>query len=135
MPSKIKQFITESKTGRKILVIFEIILFGICSFFLGRLSKSNLNPIIQVKYPDWGQTRQEVGAINAQNSSNPQNRANIVSSDKNLLKGDFFASNKGKKYYSVGCGAGKGIKIENRRYFATKEEAEKAGYEFSDACR
>ncbi|MCF7863156.1 MAG: hypothetical protein K9L98_04090 [Candidatus Pacebacteria bacterium] len=47
----------------------------------------------------------------------------------------YFASKKGKKYYPVGCSAGKSIKIENRVYFSTEAEAKKAGYEMSSSCK
>lgn len=41
----------------------------------------------------------------------------------------FVASKTGKKYYLVDSAAGQKIKEENRVYFKTKEEAEKAGFE------
>jgi hypothetical protein len=49
-------------------------------------------------------------------------------------KGEYFASSRGKKYYSINCSAGKTIKVENRIYFATSAEAEGAGYELSGSC-
>ena len=48
---------------------------------------------------------------------------------------NFFASNRGSKYYSLGCAGGKSIILENRIYFATKEEAERAGYQLSSSCQ
>ncbi|MBT3292769.1 S1 RNA-binding domain-containing protein [Candidatus Peregrinibacteria bacterium] len=42
-------------------------------------------------------------------------------------EGGFVASKSGKKFYSVESAQGKKIKEENRVYFATEEEAEKAG--------
>ena len=41
----------------------------------------------------------------------------------------FVASKTGKKYYLVDSAAGQKIKEENRVYFKTKEDAEKAGFE------
>lgn len=40
----------------------------------------------------------------------------------------FVASKSGKKYYSIDSAQGKKIKEENRVYFASKEDAEKAGF-------
>ena len=40
----------------------------------------------------------------------------------------FVASQRGKKYYPVGSSAGEQLIPENRIYFKTAEEAEKAGY-------
>ncbi|MBI3336642.1 hypothetical protein HYZ98_03710 [Candidatus Peregrinibacteria bacterium] len=40
----------------------------------------------------------------------------------------FLASKRGKKYYPVGSAAGEQLVPENRIYFKTAEEAEKAGY-------
>lgn len=49
--------------------------------------------------------------------------------------GEFVASKNGKKYFSLTCGAAKTIKAENRIYFATQDEAKKAGYEPSAMCK
>lgn len=40
----------------------------------------------------------------------------------------YMASKNGTKYYLPSCGSAKRIKEENRIWFATKEEAEAAGY-------
>jgi hypothetical protein len=48
---------------------------------------------------------------------------------------NFFASCKGKKYYTIDCSAGKTIKQENRVYFATGEGAKAAGYTLSSECK
>jgi hypothetical protein len=45
------------------------------------------------------------------------------------------ASKIGHKYYSIGCSAGKTIKLENRIYFSTNIEAENAGFTLSSGCR
>lgn len=48
--------------------------------------------------------------------------------EKAIASQNFVASKTGKKYYPSSPAAAKKIKEENRLYFATKEEAEKAGY-------
>ena len=121
---KIKAFV-ESEKGKDILTVIIVILVGLGSFELGRLSKENGATGIEIEYPNQ-MTNQA-----AEYSSLLQNtRIEKDSSEKN-----FFASNRGTKYYSIGCSAGKDIKQENRIYFTKKEEAERAGYELSSSCR
>ena len=121
---KIKAFV-ESEKGKDILTVIIVILVGLGSFELGRLSKENGATGIEKEYPNQ-MTNQA-----AEYSSLLQNtRIEKDSSEKN-----FFASNRGTKYYSIGCSAGKDIKQENRIYFTKKEEAERAGYELSSSCR
>ncbi|OGI67501.1 hypothetical protein A3A05_01525 [Candidatus Nomurabacteria bacterium RIFCSPLOWO2_01_FULL_41_12] len=120
---KIKQFL-ESEKGKDILTVIIVILVGLGSFGLGRLSKSAQNPGIQIEYSDEDLLKVE------------NQEANVISSvEENVAGKTFFASNRGTKYYSVGCSAGKTIKQENRVYFDTREEAEKAGYGLSSSCR
>ncbi|OGI71635.1 hypothetical protein A3B84_00060 [Candidatus Nomurabacteria bacterium RIFCSPHIGHO2_02_FULL_35_13] len=111
---KIKQF-SETDKGKDIFVIIIIILVGLGSFGLGRLSKSDSNKGIKIEYE--GQ------------------EANVIKSVESSSLKNFFASNRGTKYYSISCGAGKTIKEENRVYFETSTEAESAGYELSSSCR
>ncbi|MEK7088907.1 MAG: hypothetical protein AAB913_02135 [Patescibacteria group bacterium] len=116
----IKNYV-ESDKGKDILVIIIIVLVGLGSFELGRLSKDNTTPGIKIEYPN-----QEANVIEStENSPNKQ---------KSTLK-NFFASSKGNKYYSISCSAGKTIKEENRVYFTTSTEAQSAGYELSSSCK
>ncbi len=120
---KIKQFL-ESEKGKDILMVLVVILVGLGSFELGRLSKENSSRGIKIEYPD----QQKASVVSAIESSSNSTSSN--STGKN-----FFASNRGTKYYSIGCSAGKTIKQENRVYFATGEEAITAGYELSNSCQ
>ena len=128
---KIKYFI-QSEKGKDILIIIIIILVGLSSFELGRLSKNgNLNDNeIKIEYP----------ANYKENDLNIPIQANLSQINTNnapkttTITGNYFASNRGKKYYPVGCSAGNTIKQENRIYFSTSAEAEKAGYELSSSC-
>jgi hypothetical protein len=124
---KIKQFL-ESDKGKDALVVIVIILVGLGSFELGRLSKNSQNNGIKIEYPD--QEASIVGSID-ENSFNLNNLEN----SKKSISGNFFASNRGTKYYSISCSAGKTIKEENRIYFNTSTEAQNAGYELSSACK
>jgi len=127
---KIKLFLISEK-GKDFLIILIIILVGLISFLLGRLSNQESSEGLKIRYQD-----QEALVLSSSSLikagwddklSVPQN------SSKNSL-GEYFASNRGKKYYPINCSAGKNIKIENRVYFKTAQEAEKAGYELSSSC-
>lgn len=124
---KIKQFI-ESEKGKDILVVIIVILVGLGSFELGRLSKENGSEGIKIEYGDQYQgTSQTANAIS---SVTDVGRLETNSSGKT-----FFASSRGSKYYSTSCSAGKTIKQENRVWFTTGEEAERAGYALSSSCQ
>lgn len=121
---KIKHYI-ESDRGKDILTVLIVILVGLSSFGLGRLSKGNESAGIKIEYPE-GIVGQEASVIKAINSSSNTTKS---------ASGNFFASSRGTKYYPAGCSAGKTIKLENRVYFNSSDEAEKAGYELSSSCK
>lgn len=125
----VKQFL-DSEKGKDILIVTIVILVGLGSFQLGRLSKENSSEGLKLEYTDQYQS------INGINQT-----ANVISKipgdehpDSNSSEKTYFASNRGSKYYSLSCSAGKTIKQENRVYFATGEEAEQAGYTLSSSC-
>lgn len=122
---KIKLFL-ESEKGKDILVIMIVILVGLGSFELGRLSKETNSEGIKIEYPSQNQTK-TANVISATESDS--GRPTSEKSNKT-----FFASSRGSKYYSISCSAGKTIKQENRVYFTTGEEAEVAGYTLSSSC-
>ena len=136
---KIKSFI-ESEKGKDLLIILIIILVCVASFLLGRLSKEGQNDQFKVIYPN-GQANVISGLNETQNGLNLQKNANLSqntvldkNSDISIPKGNFFASKRGKKYYTLGCSAGKTIKDSNKVWFNTGEEAVLAGYELSSSC-
>lgn len=133
---KIKYFI-ESQKGKDIMTIIIIILVGISSFYLGRLSKKAQNEGIQIEYTNQQANvlSSQINDISTQNNIQNQNNSNTINSPLASTSKTYFASNRGQKYYSIHCSAGKTIKQENRIYFATKADAEKAGYELSASCK
>ncbi|MCX6755138.1 MAG: hypothetical protein NT068_01165 [Candidatus Nomurabacteria bacterium] len=137
---KIKYFIEEkilSEKGKDILIILIVILVGLGSFMLGRLSIQGQNGQFKVENSS-NQANALNGLESAQNSKNELNIAQKSTSNTDInnsnKSGNFFASSKGKKYYPVGCSAGKTIKESNKIYFSTGEEAQSAGYELSSSC-
>ncbi len=140
---KIKQFLI-SEQGKDILVILVVILVGMGSFQLGRLSQA-ANSSSGVKVLPAPEGLSPLTNLNASVISATQNLNNTTTVSKTSTTPVantnvdthkyFFASNRGKKYYSVGCSAGKTIKLENRVYFASKAAAEAAGYTLSSSCK
>jgi hypothetical protein len=133
---KIKGFM-DSNRGKDILTVIIVILVGLGSFELGRLSKMNSDAGIKiVPSPMIGsqvsnQSANVVSAVIATPSPTPKVTTPTTPAKVNY----FFASNRGSKYYPMGCSAGKNIKQENRVYFTSASEAEKAGYELSSSCK
>jgi hypothetical protein len=130
---KIKLFL-ESEKGKDVLVIIIVILVGLGSFELGRLSVQNSSQ---------GQNIDSGGQYNGQGNTDNSTQTSFKSTNTDIassvpMQADgktFFASSKGTKYYSTSCSAGKTIKPENKVWFTTGEEAEKAGYTLSSACQ
>ncbi|MFA6353847.1 MAG: hypothetical protein WCW93_02860 [Candidatus Paceibacterota bacterium] len=131
---KIKQFFNEtmqSEKGKDILTVIIVILVGLGSFELGRLSKEAGSGGIRIEYGD--QVGNAVSATELGNLS-PNTKNDSISQNSNSVGKTFFASSRGSKYYTISCSAGKTIKQENRIYFTTGEEAERAGYTLSSSC-
>ncbi|MBI2630942.1 hypothetical protein HYW73_01855 [Candidatus Nomurabacteria bacterium] len=128
---KIKQFV-ESDRGKDIFTVMIVILVGFGSFELGRLSKENSSSGIKIEYMGQEEALGENLSGNVIKAVKFAPEASSGSAD-NFGK-NFFASSRGSKYYSLGCSGGKTIKQENRVYFATSDEAERAGYTLSASC-
>ncbi|MFZ2205318.1 MAG: hypothetical protein WAV23_01890 [Minisyncoccia bacterium] len=123
---KIKYFI-ESDNGKDILTVIIVVLVGLGSFGIGRLSKDSTSSGVQISYEN-----QEASVIRSTESTTPKTpNSNIVQKTSQ----NYFASKRGQKYYSIGCSAGKTIKEENRIYFSSSTEAEQSGYELSSSCK
>ena len=127
---KIKHFI-ESEKGKDIIVVLIVIMVGLGSFELGRLSKENDLQGIKIEYSDPNLAN---GITQTSNAISSAKVASLASSSNSTEK-SFFASSRGSKYYTISCSAGKTIKQENRIWFTTGEEAERAGYTLSNSCR
>ena len=93
-----------------------IIMVGISSFGLGRLSVKNevddKTSIVVAPIPDL-----------------------LNKEEKIELKKMYVASKNGKMYYSSGCNGANRIKKENQIWFNTKSDAEKSGYTMSSNCK
>ena len=128
---KIKGFI-QSDQGKDVLVILIVILVGLGSFELGRLSKDNDSIGLNNNQYQTGSVL-AVPDTNMGDSGYSNSNASESISATNSSE-NYFASKTGKKYYPVGCAAGKTIKDINKVWFTTSAAAEKAGYAPSSAC-
>ncbi|HEY4493984.1 MAG TPA: hypothetical protein VJB95_00925 [Candidatus Paceibacterota bacterium] len=122
MLQKIKSFI-ESDLAKDLMIVLIVILVGLVSFELGRLSKGGSEGL-KIEYMGQDGRVEQANVLQALSAPATQNSTGKA----------FFASSRGSKYYSIGCSAGKDIKQENRIYFATAADAEQAGYTLSASC-
>lgn len=121
---KIKRFIDSDK-GKDIITVFIVILVGLGSFQLGRLSQENDPNSLKIDFK---------GSELAQSASDSESASIGPKTSKNSSSGDYFGSNKGNKYYPINCSAGKNIVEKNRIYFSSADAAEKAGFQLSGSC-
>ena len=126
-----------SEHAQELYIGAVILLVGIGSFGLGRLSIiwPQKEPI---EITSWGNPLEEgskasEAAGNAQNSpTTPLKQAAVVNA---ITEGKYVASRRGTSYHYPWCSGAKQIKEENKIYFNTKEEAEKAGYRPAGNCK
>jgi hypothetical protein len=76
-----------------------------------------------------------VGAAPKLNSEKKGNATAKSTSPSAASGGQYVASKTGTKYYLPWCGSVKRIKDENKVWFASKTEAEAAGYEPAKNCK
>lgn len=110
---------------KELYLVVVVILVAIISFGLGRLSKirEEKMPII-IENVALGAT-----------STPPAVKTDISKTTANKSEMIFVASKNGKKYYYAWCESAKIIKEQNRVWFSSKEEVEKAGYEPAVNCK
>ena len=118
-----------------VLQIIVILVVGLGSFELGRLSKQDASNGLKIDYTNPNDSGLESTESGSNSSINLSSNTNILEKSPKINSGNFFASNRGSKYYSLRCSGGKTIKESNRRYFNTSTEAEKAGYQLSSSCK
>ena len=107
--------------NKELYLMAIIILTAVISFGLGRLSK----------------IREEKTPITIENAETGKAKPLLTSNVDNEIKTDkiFVASRNGKKYYYAWYESANVIKEQNRIWFATQAEAEKAGYQPAANCK
>lgn len=130
---KVKEWVGDY--GRELIIALVIILVGLGSFGLGRLSSilPQKEPITITK---WGNPLEEgKGARESQNGAvKGASEAPGGAAPDPITQGKYVASRKGTSYHFPWCPGAKQIKEENKIYFDTKEAAQKAGYRPAANC-
>src|SRR3990167_5777867 len=111
--------------GGELYLAAVIVLVAVISFGLGRLSK-----IREEKTPITIENVKENAETGESKSLSTSNVDSGIKADK-----IFVASRNGKKYYYAWCESANVIKEQNRVWFATQAEAEKAGYQPAANCK
>lgn len=117
-----------SADNKDLFIVLVIILSSLASFGLGRLSKieESKTPIII-----------ENSASNSASvimAGSPVGGSSLPEA-KIQTGGGYVASKNGTKYYLPWCGGAQKISQKNKIPFASKEEAEKAGYQPAANCK
>jgi len=123
---------------QEIILIMIIILIALISFGLGRLSKirENKTPITienisgNISEFQIGNSGKNVSAPAAQTGEKPKGIPSASYGEKL-----FVASKTGTKYHYPWCPGALNIKEENKIWFSSREEAEKAGYTPAGNCK
>ncbi len=116
-----------------LVVVIVIILVALISFGLGRLSKirENKTPItVENVVSNIFGASEESDVPKIGESSNPTSFNGV-----NVGEKLFVASKSGTKYHYPWCPGALNIKEENKIWFSSKEEAEKAGYSPAGNCK
>jgi hypothetical protein len=109
--------------------IIVIVLVGICAFGLGRLSAGSAEIEESIKIID-SQNTLSRSTTKTYIDNNTEQKSTELSQN-----GKYVASKNGKLYYTSNCTGVKRIKEENKVWFDTQEEAEKAGFTLSSSCK
>ena|SRR3989344_9628553 len=112
-----------------IYIAIIIIMVALASFGLGRLSKmEELKTPIKI-----------IGETNLENQASVTNTLNNKeiknSMGESSLAKQYVASKSGTKYHLPWCSGAVNIKEENKIWFDSKKEAEKAGYSPASNCK
>jgi hypothetical protein len=130
--------IPEILSSRKVqdgLLIGAVVLLGVLSFGLGRLSADTGDGDVALCDALGGQTATVLSVL-------PETGTGVtLGSDTNMEqpammgKGTYVASKSGSAYHFPWCSGAQRIKEENKIWFETKEEAEQAGYRPASNCK
>lgn len=125
MRGSLEHFLEKCKEYEGILLTLVVILVGLSSFGLGRLSATaptTRRPVVVLE----ADANKNTNTLNVKYSQNTTGDTQAGQEPER-----FFASKNGKYYYSTTCAAGNRIKESNRVYFDFAASAHEAGYEAS----
>ncbi len=120
-----------------------ILLVGISSFSLGRLSDGGLRQGMEIgansSQSDVIQALPVTAEVNSVSVNEPlqteQKDLESKTTKLDVSQGNYVASKSGTKYHLPWCSGAQRIKEENKVWFKTKAEAEAAGYTPAANCK
>ncbi len=130
---------------RDIYAIFIIIFVSFCSYYIGRISVviTDKNPVIIEKLSPETPVEQGAAEVNIDKNTGQNMPAVIMTgtssqeqanTPKTSAKGLYVGSKNGTKYHLESCPGAKQIALANQIWFASKAEAERAGYSPAGNC-
>ena len=133
--AKIKSFVAKP-LFEDLLLCFVILLVGLTSFGLGRLSvREAASPPVVLRTTEGEEVPisllKDPKVLSA---VAPAKQSAAIAGGEGEILGAFMASRNGKKYYPSTCVAAKRILPANRVWFDTREEAEARGYTPAANC-
>ena len=130
IPKLVKFCKLARRGGGELYLAAVIVLVAVISFGLGRLSKirEEKTPITIENVKE----NEETGESKPLSTSNVDKTNSSAPSSSSKI---FVASRNGKKYYYAWCESANVIKEQNRVWFSTQAEAEKAGYQPAANCK
>lgn len=133
-----KRFVTDSEAVIAVLLV----VVGLGSFWLGRLSVTqNMSENVSMgEYPKETQVAAPLVPVLSDTARMASPTVSDRTSPQNVIKSSdatkgYVASKTGTKYHLPWCSGARRIKDENKVWFATKEEAEAAGYTPAANCK
>lgn len=129
---KVKTLFKENQKDLFLAVL--VFLIGLGSFGLGRLSVlwPEKEPIIIDQGDEVDKSAFGLGETVVPN--NFTKRSDSPPSPISSFRGNFVASRNGSSYHSPDCPGAKQIKEENKVWFASADEARRAGYKPAGNC-
>ncbi len=114
------------------LLTILIVCVSLSSFWLGRVSVKEQAENV----PKMQSATVVTGGSNTESNDTGKAENGVTEVKSGTpVEGGYVASKSGTKYHLPWCGSAKQIKEENKIWFATKEEAEKAGYTPASNCK
>ncbi len=133
-----KRFVTDSES----IIAFLLIGVGIGSFWLGRLSVTHHVTDSASLTQNTAETQSALPHAPVTREAVPQAKPSLsIQKSPQVVEGGddtamvYVASKTGTKYHLPWCAGAQRIKDENKVWFATKEDAEAAGYTPAANCK
>lgn len=126
----------KSDKGHDIALVSVLIMLAVGSFALGRLSvEGDFHPTVTIR-PAETKTNKTTEAQAAPAAVAVVKRGTeSTGSAESTAGGKYVASKSGSAYHLPWCSGAQRIKEENKIYFNSKEDAEKAGYHPAGNCK